>query len=345
MGITEKLIQWQKQHGRHDLPWQDTRDPYPIWVSEIMLQQTQVATVIPYYTRFMARFPDIAALARASEDEVLAHWAGLGYYARGRNLHRAARQIIEQHAGTFPQDTDEIVALPGIGQSTAAAIAAFAFGTRGAILDGNVKRVLARAFAIAGWPGDKKVETRLWHLASSLLPENSIEVYTQALMDLGATVCTRTRPRCEACPVNDSCLAFRKGQTDQFPAPRPRKALPEKQAQLLVIRHGADVLLEKRPSPGIWGGLWSLPQIDMDAEPGGACQRLTGTSPARIHSLPVFTHAFTHFRLHILPREVLLTHRTILAEEPGKMWIPMEDAIHAAIPKPVSRILKSLAPA
>lgn len=276
---------------------------------------------------------------------MLAHWAGLGYYARGRNLHRAARQIVEQHAGTFPHDTDEICALPGIGRSTAAAIAAFAYGTRGAILDGNVKRVLARAFAVMGWPGDKKVETRLWQLASGLLPENSIEVYTQALMDLGATVCTRTRPRCEACPVNDSCLAFRKGQTDRFPASRPRKALPEKQAQLLVIRHGAEVLLEKRPSPGIWGGLWSLPQIDMDTEPGGACLRLTGKNPARIHPLPVFTHVFTHFRLHIVPREVMLDHRPMLVEEPGRMWLPLEEAIHAAIPKPVSRILKSLAPA
>lgn len=343
MGITEKLIKWQKQHGRHDLPWQGTRDPYSIWVSEIMLQQTQVATVIPYFQRFMARFPDIAALARASEDEVLAHWAGLGYYARGRNLHRAARQIVEQHAGAFPHDTDEICALPGIGRSTAAAIAAFAYGTRGAILDGNVKRVLARAFAVAGWPGDKKVETRLWQLASSLLPENSIEVYTQALMDLGATVCTRTRPQCGTCPINTSCAAFREGQTGKFPAPRPRKALPEKQAQLLVIRHGTDVLLEKRPSPGIWGGLWSLPQIDMDTEPSGTCQSLTGTSPARIHPLPAFTHSFTHFRLHILPQEVMLDHRPMLAEEPGRIWLPVDDAIHAAIPKPVSRILKNLA--
>lgn len=342
MGFADELIKWQKQHGRHDLPWQGTRDPYPIWVSEIMLQQTQVATVIPFYKRFMARFPDITTLARASEDEVLAHWAGLGYYARGRNLQRAARQIIEQHAGIFPHDTVEICALPGIGRSTAAAIAAFAFGTRGAILDGNVKRVLARSFAIEGWAGDRKVETRLWQLADDLLPDKSIEVYTQALMDLGATVCTRSRPRCHTCPIKDSCLAFAKGLVEQFPSPRPRKTLPERQAQLLVIRHGADVLLEKRPSPGIWGGLWSLPQIDMDAEAGRTCQRLTGTSPARIHSLPVFTHVFTHFRLHILPQEVMLDRRPIIVEETGRMWLPVEDAIHAAIPKPVSRILKSL---
>ena len=342
MGFAEKLIDWHTQHGRHDLPWQGTRDPYPIWVSEIMLQQTQVATVIPYFRRFMARFPDIAALAHASEDEVLAHWAGLGYYARGRNLQRAARLIIEQHAGIFPQDMDDICALPGIGRSTAAAIAAFAYGTRGAILDGNVKRVLARVFAIEGWPGNKHVETQLWQLASSLLPEHSIEVYTQAMMDLGATVCTRTCPRCGVCPINASCIAFKKGLTDQLPAPRPRKTLPEKQAQFLVIRHGTDVLLEKRPSPGIWGGLWSLPQIDMDAEPGGGCQRLTGMHPARIHPLPVFTHVFTHFRLHIQPQEVVLDRRPLFAEAPGRLWLPLEEAIHAAIPKPVSRILRSL---
>lgn len=342
MGIAEKLIKWHAQHGRHDLPWQGTRDPYPIWVSEIMLQQTQVATVIPYFKRFMARFPDIPALAHASEDEVLAHWAGLGYYARGRNLQRAARLIVERHNGIFPKDIDEICTLPGIGRSTAAAIAAFAFGTRGAILDGNVKRVLARVFAIEGWPGDKKVETRLWQLAEDLLPDKSIEVYTQALMDLGATVCTRSRPCCDRCPIKDSCLAYVKGLVDQFPAPRPRKTLPEKQAQLLVIRHGADILLEKRPSPGIWGGLWSLPQTDADTEPGLACLRLTGTRPARIRALPGFTHAFTHFRLHILPQEVLLDRRPMHAEEPRKMWLPIENAIHAAIPKPVSRILQSL---
>lgn len=340
MDFSEKIIAWQRRHGRHHLPWQASRDPYRIWVSEIMLQQTQVGTVIPYFERFMARFSDIAALAGASEEDVLTLWAGLGYYARGRNLHRAARQIAEKHGGVFPRDFDDIAALPGIGRSTAAAISAFAFGERRAILDGNVKRVLTRVFAIDGWPGDRKVETRLWQLSESLLPKTGIETYTQALMDLGATLCTRAKPKCASCPLLDDCIARRENRIASLPAPRPKKPLPERSASLLVIRHGRDILLVKRPAPGIWGGLWSLPQAEGDFM--AACLQLTGQSPASMEKLPGFTHSFTHFRLAIQPVMLTLDKRPPGAAEPGSVWMDFNDAIEAAIPKPVKSVLEKL---
>lgn len=343
MEFAQTLIRWQKTHGRHDLPWQRTHDPYPLWVSEIMLQQTQVATVIPYFQRFMARFPDLATLAHASEDDVLRCWSGLGYYARGRNLHRAAREVAERHGGRFPHRIEQIAALPGVGRSTAAAIAVFAFGQRAAILDGNVKRVLTRVFAIEGWPGEKPVERRLWQLAEALLPQNDVATYTQALMDLGATVCTRRRPACARCPLERACRARLAGSTDRLPSPRPRKTLPEQHTQMLVIRHRHRVLLERRPPAGIWGGLWSLPQCSIEAPADAACHSLTGTAPARIEALPAFTHAFTHLRLHIQPREILLDPRSapILASE--RTWMALDEALRAALPKPVARILQDLA--
>jgi len=341
MDFSTKLSEWQRSHGRHHLPWQGGRDPYRIWVSEIMLQQTQVGTVIPYFERFMARFPDIASLASASEEEVLTHWAGLGYYARGRNLHRAARQVMERHSGVFPRAFDDIMALPGIGRSTAAAIGAFAFGARRAILDGNVKRVLTRVFGIDGWPGDRQVETRLWQLSESLLPETGIETHTQALMDLGATICTRSRPHCAQCPLAEDCAAFRQGRTASLPAPRPKKTLPERSATLMVICHGRDVLLVKRPASGIWGGLWSLPEAEGDSM--AACLRLTGQAPVRVEELQGFTHTFTHFRLDILPLVLALDARPTAAAEPGTIWMDCAEAIGAAIPKPVKSILEKLA--
>lgn len=341
MNFSEKLVEWQRCYGRHHLPWQASHDPYRIWVSEIMLQQTQVSTVVPYFERFMARFQDIADLAGSDQEEVLTYWAGLGYYARGRNLHKAARLIMEKHQGVFPRAFDDIAGLPGIGRSTAAAIAAFAFGERRAILDGNVKRVLARAFGIDGWPGDKKVETRLWQLSESLLPKTGIETYTQALMDLGATVCTRSKPVCAQCPLADDCAAFRQGRTASLPAPRPRKALPERAATLMVIRHGRDVLLVKRPASGIWGGLWSLPEAEGDS--AAACLRLTGRLPASVEELGGFTHTFTHFRLSILPLVLALDARAPAVAEPGAIWMDHAEAIKAAIPKPVKSILEKLA--
>jgi A/G-specific adenine glycosylase len=335
-----RLIAWQRRHGRHDLPWQDTHDPYPVWLSEIMLQQTQVETVIPYYTRFLGRFPDIAALAAAEEDTVMAHWAGLGYYSRARNLHAAARRIAGEHGGRFPQQIDAILELPGIGRSTAAAIAAFAYGQRRAILDGNVKRVLARVFGIDGWPGEKAVENRLWELAEALLPDAGIRAYTQGLMDLGATLCTRARPRCETCPFGDDCIANREGRQSELPGARPRKVLPEKATAMLILLHGGEILLEKRPAPGIWGGLWSLPECPADAEPLRAAASL-GYRPGEISKRPACIHTFTHFRLHIQPWLVPVD-RPPVADEPGRLWLALDDLEGAALPTPVRRILEAL---
>lgn len=340
MMFSEKLIAWQRSHGRHDLPWQAVRDPYLVWVSEVMLQQTQVGTVIPYFERFIARFPDVASLAASTEEEVLTYWAGLGYYARGRNLHRAARQIQTWHRGIFPREFDDIIALPGIGRSTAAAISAFAYGGRRAILDGNVKRVLARTFGVEGWPGDKGVENRLWQLSEGLVPQTDIEIYTQALMDLGALICTRGKPACPQCPLSDDCVAAKTGRVAALPSPRPKKALPERSATLMVIRHGRDVLLVKRPTVGIWGGLWSLPEAAGNSE--AACMQLTGRMPASVMELPGFTHTFTHFRLSILPLVLALDGRSPAATEPGTIWMDYAEAIRAAIPKPVKSILEKL---
>ena len=264
--FARRLVAWQRTHGRHDLPWQRTRDPYRIWLSEIMLQQTQVATVIPYYERFLAAFPDVRALAAASEDRVLEHWSGLGYYRRAHHLHAAAKAIVAEHRGAFPRDVDTLATLPGIGRTTASAIAAFAFGARAAILDGNVKRVLARHRGIAGYPGAPKTRGQLWRIADSLLPERDIETYTQALMDLGATICTRSAPRCGDCPVAGDCVARIEERIATLPSPRPRKALPQRAVRALVIERAGTILFEKRPAAGIWGGLWSLPEAGVEAD-------------------------------------------------------------------------------
>ena len=337
MVFAEKLIAWQKQHGRRSLPWQGTRDPYRIWLSEVMLQQTQVSAVIPYYERFLRRFPGVAALAAASEDEVLRLWSGLGYYARGRNLHAAAKAIVQ--LGSFPASAEEIEKLPGIGRSTAAAIAAFAFGERAAILDGNVKRVLARHFGIEGWPGEKAVESRLWARANAELPGSGIETYTQALMDLGATVCTRA-PRCDACPVRAGCKARKASWTAEIPKPRPRKVLPQKVVTWLILRHGAQVLLEKRPPLGIWGGLWSFPEAparDVD----GYCRRTLGCEVGAKKELETLEHGFTHFRLQIRPLRCEVS-KTPGLESPGRLWIDLAEAAQAAVPTPVRTLLERL---
>ena len=247
-----KVVRWQARHGRHDLPWQRTRDAYRVWLSEVMLQQTQVATVIPYYRRFIARFPNVKSLAKATLDDVLTLWSGMGYYTRARNLHAAAREIVASHRGRFPRTRESLESLPGLGRSTAAAIAVFAFGAREAILDGNVKRVLARCFAVRGFPGDKRVEKRLWALAESELPAKNVEAYTQGLMDLGAQVCTRSRPACDRCPVSASCKARAQGKEETYPQARPRRARPVKKTSMLVLLRDGEVLLERRPPTGVW---------------------------------------------------------------------------------------------
>ncbi|MBI3901477.1 MAG: A/G-specific adenine glycosylase [Nitrosomonadales bacterium] len=338
--FSSHIIKWQRLHGRHDLPWQGT-DAYRVWLSEIMLQQTQVATVIPYYQRFVASFPDVAALAAASEDEVLAHWSGLGYYSRARNLHAAARHIMQQHDGKFPRGFDDIIALPGIGRSTAAAISTLAFHAQRAILDGNVKRVLARYCGIEGYPGEKKIEMQLWRQAEALLPQRDAAIYTQGLMDLGATLCTRSKPRCTSCPVQSDCIALQTNRVAKLPTPRARKALPEKHAAFLLLMHGNDILLEKRPASGIWGGLWCLPQFaDERAALEWCAQR--GIAGDLHQALDPFTHTFTHYKLHIAPLQMELHHKPLIAAQPGSLWLDAGAALNAAIPAPVREMLRQI---
>jgi len=349
-----RLIAWQKSHGRHGLPWQGA-DAYRVWLSEIMLQQTQVVTVIPYFERFVTSFPDIAALAAASEEQVLAHWSGLGYYARGRNLHKAAQLIAVKHGGEFPRDFEQILELPGIGRSTAAAVCALAYHQRRAILDGNVKRVLARYCGIAGWAGEKKIEALLWQQAETLLPRPvgegwgeggnadrsaDIATYTQALMDMGATVCTRSRPKCALCPVQADCVALQTERIAELPAPRPRKAVPEKQATFLLLMHGNDILLEKRPGSGIWGGLWCPPQVE-DGQASDYVQR-NGLAISERSELPTFTHTFTHFKLHITPVLLRMKQKPQRVQQTGSVWLDVAEALQAAIPTPVRKMLEAL---
>ena len=334
-----RLIAWQKRHGRRGLPWQETRDPYRIWLSEVMLQQTQVSAVIPYYRRFVERFPTVAELARASEDAVLRLWSGLGYYARGRNLHAAAKQIAA--LGRFPSTSAAIGELPGVGRTTAAAIAAFAFNERAAILDGNVKRVLARCFGVEGWPGAPAVQARLWSIAESLLPDRNVATYTQALMDLGATVCTRTRPTCDACPIKTHCFAYREQRVADLPTPRPRQPIPERQATWLVLRRDGQVLLERRPSAGLWGGLWSFPECD-GREPRAFCREVLNYDVEAMRPLEPLQHGFTHFQLHIRPLVCEVRRGAPRAESPGRLWLDLPDARQAAIPAPVKKVLNSV---
>lgn len=341
--FASRVIHWQQQHGRHALPWQSgrtKRDPYRIWLSEIMLQQTQVAAVIPYFERFVARFPDLSALAAAHEDQVLALWSGLGYYSRARNLHAAARILVGHHAGNFPDTPDAIAQLPGVGRSTAAAVAALAFGRRCAILDGNVRRVLARHAGVAGWPGERKVETMLWQLAESRLPHTRIEAYTQGMMDLGALVCTRSRPACAACPLSADCIARIQGRTAELPTPRPKKSLPERQVQMLLLLDRGELLLEKRPARGIWGGLWSLPELPLDQDPASHCRARFGLSVQAQQALPQHIHSFTHFRLRIHPLRLQLAPRR--GDAPGHVWLHPADAINAALPAPVRKLVAAL---
>lgn len=339
--FAQRLIAWQRRCGRHDLPWQQGADAYAVWVSEVMLQQTQVDTVIPYYRRFVERFPDLVALASARLDDVLALWSGLGYYARARNLHAAARRVMERHGGVFPRRFEDILNLPGVGRSTAAAIAALAHGERRAILDGNVRRVLCRLYGVEGWTGERGVEERLWRLAEALLPERDVGAYTQGLMDLGAIVCTRNRPRCDVCPCAVECSAARQGRQSELPNPRPRKALPERATAMLVLRHGAEILLERRPPVGIWGGLWSLPECAVDADPAMAAERL-GCRSGVAQPLPSLTHAFTHFRLEIRPWLLAVDRRAVVAESGGRLWLTPDEAIQSAVPTPVRRLLSAL---
>ena len=339
--FSSRLIAWQRTHGRHDLPWQGA-SAYHVWLSEIMLQQTQVVTVIPYFKRFIASFPSIAALAAASEELVLTHWSGLGYYARGRNLHRTAQIIVERYAGEFPRQYEQILNLPGIGRSTAAAICALAHHQRRAILDGNVKRVLARYSGIEGWAGNREVEMRLWRIAEELLPQRDIAHYIQAQMDLGAMLCTRSKPKCGECPVCNDCVAFQSGRVSELPTPRLRKSVPERHSTFLLLMSGRDILLEKRAPQGIWGGLWCPPQLEDGQDEETDYLQRSGIEVSERITLPGFNHTFTHFKLHITPVLLRVENKPQRVQQPGSMWIDMEDALQGAIPTPVRKMLKSL---
>ena len=338
--FSAQVIRWQRECGRHDLPWQGTSDPYRIWLSEIMLQQTQVATVINYYHRFVRHFPDVASLAGAPLETVLELWAGLGYYARARNLHRCAQVLMREHSGRFPRNPAKISELPGIGRSTAAAIAAFAFGARAAILDGNVKRVLTRCFAVEGYPGTAAVERELWLLAERLLPQEGIEAYTQGLMDLGATICVRRKPFCAPCPLYSRCVARAQGRQAELPAGRPKKPIPERETDLAVVDDGDCVLLLRRPEKGIWGGLLALPS---SAE---ALPWLMALG-ARVESgevLPEFRHTFSHFHLWLRPRWYRIGAAPLVAMDgaPSWVWLPWSEVETAALPTPIRRLLREL---
>ena len=348
--FADALIDWQKQHGRHQLPWQGTRDAYRIWLSEIMLQQTQVATVIPYYARFLDSFPDVAALAAAPTETVMAHWSGLGYYTRARNLHRCAQQVVSNHAGRFPSDPEALASLPGIGKSTAAAIAAFAYGARAAILDGNVKRVFCRVFGVEGFPGQAAVEKHLWQRAEAMLPAREIEAYTQGLMDLGATLCTRTRPACDRCPMQSRCIAHASGRTSELPARKPKKAIPEKSTVMLVVVHEGEILMEQRPPEGIWGGLLSLPELnrlssgtsDVDLDEQLALALSSFGDIDEIMMLSSFVHGFTHYRLSVMPVHVTLRQRHVMAAQSDYQWRALAQISAAALPSPVRKLLLTL---
>ena len=344
------LISWQKKHGRHSLPWQNTRDAYRVWLSEIMLQQTQVTAVIPYYKRFLERFPDCASLAAAPSEDVMALWSGLGYYSRARNLHQCAKQVMALYQGKFPADPQLLAELPGIGRSTAAAIAAFSYGTRAAIMDGNVKRVFARVFAIDGYPGEKQIENAMWQRAEALLPARDMEAYTQGLMDLGATVCTRGKPACPECPFSSRCLARQQNRVDELPVRKPKKAIPEKSTVMLVVAHGERVLLEQRPDHGIWGGLLSLPEMALPVEKkagrdvAGSLQStlLPYGEVAAFEELAPFSHTFTHFKLHITPYCVSLARREEMVAEQAAVWYRTDKLAEAPLPAPVKKLLLAI---
>jgi A/G-specific adenine glycosylase len=339
--FSPRVLAWFADHGRKDLPWQRERTPYRVWVSEIMLQQTQVATVIPYFVAFMARFPQLADLAAAPLDDVLRLWSGLGYYARARNLHRAAQHIQTQHGGAFPEDFDAVLALPGVGRSTAGAILSLSRGQHHAILDGNVKRVLARYFALEGWPGETAVADALWHHAKRLTPKQGVADYNQAMMDLGAGVCSRSRPRCDHCPLHADCAAHGLGREGDFPGKKPKRILPVRSTQMLLLRnaHG-ELLLQRRPPSGIWGGLLSFPEVPAhsDAVAWGSAQfGITIQEMARWNSL---RHTFSHFHLDITPVLARVeSHTNCVMDGTEWLWYK-QGSPQGGLPAPVARLLQ-----
>ena len=342
--FSRRVLTWFDSHGRKHLPWQQEPTPYRVWISEIMLQQTQVATVIPYYQRFMARFPTVITLADADLDQVLHLWSGLGYYARGRNLHKAAIIIRDRYHGCLPLDIGALCQLPGIGRSTAGAILALASGQRHAILDGNVKRLLARFRAVEGWPGHSRVLALLWELAETYTPQERVADYTQAMMDLGAMVCTR-RPQCGACPLAVGCVAHALGRETEFPEPKPRRQLPVRQTRMLLLRTDqAEVLLEKRPPSGVWGGLWSLPECPSDAVVVEWCHDVLGVKVEHVRSWAMMRHTFSHFHLDITPISGQIKNPANGVMEAGRfVWYNTRQPDARGLAAPVQRLLSILA--
>ncbi|WP_434982309.1 A/G-specific adenine glycosylase [Xanthomonas arboricola] len=342
-----RLLHWFDGHGRHDLPWQHPRAPYRVWLSEIMLQQTQVAVVIPYFHKFVARFPTLADLAAADNDTVMAHWAGLGYYARARNLHAAAWQCVALHDGELPRDFDALLALPGIGRSTAGAILSQAWNDRFAIMDGNVKRVLTRFHGIAGYPGLPAIEKQLWQLATThvaQVPAGRLADYTQAQMDFGATLCTRAKPACVLCPLQDDCVARRDGLVDALPTPKPGKALPEREATALLLENAdRQILLQRRPPTGIWASLWTLPQAETDSGMRAWFDKHIDGNYDRADELPLIVHTFSHYRLHLQPLRIgKVALRPAVRDNDDLRWVARADLASLGLPAPIRKLLDAL---
>lgn len=338
------ILEWYDVYGRKNLPWQQNKTAYSVWLSEIMLQQTQVATVIPYFLRFLERFPTVEALAQAEQDEVLHLWTGLGYYARARNLHKAAQLVVSDHDGQFPQDLEQMNALPGIGRSTAAAVLSSVYKLPHAILDGNVKRTLSRSFAIEGWPGQKKVENQLWEIAEQHTPDVDVDKYNQAMMDMGATVCTRSKPKCELCPVTQMCEAKKQLRQLDFPTKKPKKEKPTKQTWFAIFHYNGQVWLEQRPQVGIWGGLFCFPQNETeDLNDLLDTKGIQEIHINRREPLIAFKHTFSHYHLDITPVLFDLNSQPNMVMEAGNsLWYNLANPETIGLAAPVKQLLESL---
>jgi A/G-specific adenine glycosylase len=342
--FSQNLLTWFDKYGRTDLPWQKKTTPYRVWISEVMLQQTQVNTVIPYYQRFVERFPDIQTLATASQDEVLHYWTGLGYYARARHLHKASQQICTEYGGILPTDFEKLIGLPGIGRSTGGAILALAHGLCYPILDGNVKRVLCRYHAIKGWVGDTKIANKLWLLAEKNTPKKRVADYTQAIMDLGATVCTRSKPHCQLCPFTEKCIAHQNRCETTYPTPKPRKTLPIKTTTFIMLQNSyGEVLLEKRPTKGIWGGLWSFPECPTTEDIPTWCQQHLNNIVSTCYTWQPVRHTFTHFHLDIIPVLISIeTERCQMIGFKNIIWYNTNQPQVYGLAAPIVRLLAQL---
>ena len=338
--FSQAVLNWFDEHGRHDLPWQQNKTPYRVWVSEIMLQQTQVVTVINYYQRFMQRFPDVQSLAAADQDEVLHYWTGLGYYARARNLHKCAQTVVEEFNGTFPQTVEGLESLSGIGRSTAGAIASISMGKHASILDGNVKRVLSRFHGVEGWPGNKKVADEMWLIAERYTPAKRTGEYTQAMMDLGATLCTRSKPQCQICPLQAQCEAYALDRVKEFPFSKPKKEKPIKSTRMLMLEWDNRILLKQQPASGIWGGLWIFPMMEV-AQPMVEHELLNHEIQS-IHEGDVFRHTFSHYHLDIHPVHIKLAKPMDMIGESKQLWYNLKQPDSVGLAAPVKKLLESL---